>query len=369
MRISKTKSRMFSADQTNEHMRAPFRIGRCSYRELEREQATRRVTVGTVVLVIWPICAGTVRPEQTIDAFLVALLFVVYGAASWLAVDLVSRPLRARLAVTTLLDQALVIWLLAAAPLTLPMMWVVFWFLIDSGCRFGKSMLTLSCASAVSGILFLALVSPWWIENRPVALGLALSVVATSFHLGLLGERLSRVIEQLTHQTGTDPLTGLCNRFGLYERLEQAILATSTSPTSALMLIDLDGFKEVNDSYGHAAVGDVLLQTFAGLLESRMRKVDTVARLGGDEFVVLARDIQDKNAVLANADAVHSALADMTSIQGHTVNVSANIGACMVSAPTDIASLLGTADRAMYRAKTLGAGRTVFSDENHFEKS
>ncbi|WP_235210329.1 GGDEF domain-containing protein [Caballeronia sordidicola] len=349
-------------------MHGPFQFGRRSYRELEREQATRRVMLGTVVLVIWPMCAGTIRPEPNIDAFLVVLLYVVYGAASWLAVDLVSRSLRARLAVTTLLDQALVIWLLAAAPLSLPMMWVVFWFLIDSGCRFGKSTLTLSCASAVSGILFLALLSPWWIENRPVALGLALSVMATSFYLGLLGERLGRVIEQLTHQAGTDPLTGLCNRFALYERLEQAILATSTSPTSALMLIDLDGFKVVNDSYGHA-VGDVLLQTFAGLLESRMRKVDTVARLGGDEFVVLARDIQDKNAVLAIAGAVHSALADMTSIQGHTVNVSASIGACMVSAPTDIAALLGTADRAMYRAKTLGAGRTVFSDENHFGKS
>jgi len=367
MRISKIKSRMFGAHQTSEHLHGPFQFGRCSYRELEREQATRRVTLVTVALVIWSMCAGTVRPEQTIDAFLVVLLYVVYCAASLLAVDLVNRPLRARLAVTTLLDQALVIWLLAAAPLTLPMMWVVFWFLIDSGCRFGKSTLALSCASAVSGILVLALLSPWWIENRSVALGFALSVMATSFYLGSLGERLSRVIEQLTHQAGTDPLTGLCNRFALYERLEQAILATSTSPTSALMLIDLDGFKEVNDSYGHA-VGDVLLQTFAGLLESRMRGADTVARLGGDEFVVLVRDIQDKNAVLAIADAVHSALADMTSIQGHAVKVSASIGACMVSAPTDIAALLGAADHAMYRAKTLGAGCTVFSDENHFAK-
>jgi diguanylate cyclase (GGDEF)-like protein len=366
MRISKIKSRMFGAQQTSEQVHGLFQFGRCSYRELEREQATRRV-LGTVFLVIWAMCAGTVRPEQTNDAFLVALLYVVYGAASWLAVDLANRSLRTRLVVTTLLDQALVIWPLAGAPLTLPMMCLVFWFLIDSGCRFGKSMLTLSCASAVSGILVLALLSPWWIENRPVALGLALSVVAISFYLGLLGERLSRIIEQLTHQAGTDPLTGLCNRFALYERLEQAILATSTSPTSALMLMDLDGFKEVNDSYGHA-VGDVLLQTFAGLLESRMRRVDTIARLGGDEFVVLARDIRDKSAVLAIADAVHSALADMTSIQGHMVNVSASIGACMVSAPTDIAALLGAADRAMYRAKTLGVGCTVFSDDNHFEK-
>jgi diguanylate cyclase len=367
MRISKIRSRMFGAHQTSERVHGPFQFGRRSYRELERKQATRRVTLGTVVLVIWPMCAGMVRPEQTIDAFLVGLLYVVYGAASLLAVDLVSRPLRARLAVTTLLDQALVIWLLATAPLTLPMMWVVFWLLIDSECRFGKSMLTLSCVSAVSGILVLALLSPWWIGNRPVALGLALSVMATSFYLCFLGERLSRVIEQLTHQAGTDPLTGLCNRFALYERLEQAILAASTSPTSALMLIDLDGFKEVNDSYGHA-VGDVLLQTFAALLESRMRRVDTVARLGGDEFVVLARDIQDKNAVLEIADAVHSALADMTSIQGQTVKVSASIGACMVSALTDIAALLGDADRAMYQAKTLGAGCTVFSDENSLEK-
>jgi diguanylate cyclase len=197
MRISKIKSRMFGAHQTSEHLHGPFQFGRCSYRELEREQATRRVTLVTVALVIWSMCAGTVRPEQTIDAFLVVLLYVVYCAASLLAVDLVNRPLLARLAVTTLLDQALVIWLLAAAPLTLPMMWVVFWFLIDSGCRFGKSTLALSCASAVSGILVLALLSPWWIENRSVALGFALSVMATSFYLEASSKRPLSSVEDV----------------------------------------------------------------------------------------------------------------------------------------------------------------------------
>ena len=141
--------------------------------------------------------------------------------------------------------------------------------------------------------------------------------------------------------------------------------------TSALLLIDLDGFKEVNDTYGHAT-GDLLLQNFATLLTRRMRKTDAVARLGGDEFVVLARHVPDRAAVLTVAESIHAILAAITSVGDRPVNVSASIGACMIHGDAqnqtrDIATLMRAADRAMYRAKTLGQGQTVFAEGADFE--
>ena len=163
------------------------------------------------------------------------------------------------------------------------------------------------------------------------------------------------------------------NRYMLEQTIGRAVMAISTGQegATALLLIDLDGFKEVNDTYGHE-VGDVVLQTFAALLARRVRTTDTVARLGGDEFVVLARHVTGNHAVQTVANGVHAVLAEMTSVQDRAVNVSASIGACLISPDLspgyrDIAALMRAADRAMYRAKALGKGQTVFAESADFE--
>jgi diguanylate cyclase (GGDEF)-like protein len=341
-----------------------------SDRDQEREQASLRVVLGAIVLGIYGVFAWFHPSGQARIAVILLASYVVYGGFTWLVVTRMARPSRIRLAVTTLLDQALIGSLLATGPVALPMIWAIFWFLTGAGCRFGKPALALSCAAALGSITLLATLQPWWMVNRAVALGLALSAIAMSVYLGLLVDRLDTVVRQLARQVGTDPLTGLSNRVALQESIDHA-MSTSTRgrsdpEISALMLIDLNGFKEVNDTYGHA-VGDVLLQTFAGLLELRMRATDTVARLGGDEFVVLVRHVENKDEVLAIAEGIHSVLASMTSIQGQSVKVSASIGACMLSERSNIGALMHAADEAMYQAKALGLGRTVFSDEMIFD--
>ncbi len=164
----------------------------------------------------------------------------------------------------------------------------MFWFLLGSGCRYGKRTLALSCVTALAVVVSLALWQPWWMANRPAAVGLALSVLAASIYLSVLVDRLGDVNRDLARQASADPLTGLSNRYAL-ERivdLAMAAAAAADAESTTLLLIDLDGFKEVNDTYGHA-VGDMLLQSFAHLLARGMRNAYTIARLGGNEFVVL----------------------------------------------------------------------------------
>lgn len=177
-----------------------------------------------------------------------------------------------------------------------------------------------------------------------------------------------RAEEQLLHDALHDGLTGLANRTLFLDRLKQAVadLQRDTGAGFALLFLDLDRFKTVNDSLGHS-VGDALLVAIASRLETLMRPTDTVARLGGDEFALLARDCQ------ASADAAHIAerlqarLAEPFLLEGHEVFVSASIG---IALPGDRGasadSLLRDADLAMYRAKASGRGRyEVFDLELH----
>lgn len=341
-------------------------------RNPEREQATLRVWMGAAVLLSYAIYAWLrPSPSATLVERMIAL-YVSYGAITLLVVSRMSAPSERRLIVTTVLDQALLgAMLLGGGVSALPLLWAVFWFLIGSGCRYGKRTLAVSCATAFVFVIALALWQPWWIANRPIAIGLALSVLGASVYLSVLVDRLGSANRVLAHQASTDPLTGLYNRYALEQVVNRAMSTPEAEANTALLLIDLDGFNEVNDTYGHA-VGDMLLQSFAQLLTRRMRQTDTIARLGGDEFVVLTHNVRDRSAVLMVTDGIHSALADLTSVQERPVSVSASVGACLLASAKhahkgEMTTVLRAADRAMYRAKSLGEGKTVFAEAHDFE--
>jgi diguanylate cyclase (GGDEF)-like protein len=361
-------------EQVQEPARRGYAFAWSAHRNPEREQATLRVWMGAMVLVAYLAYAWFHPTHDAAEMVIFVAVYVAYGAASLIAVRTMAGPSRVRLVITTIADQALVaIGIAIGGPLGLPLLWVVFWFLIGSGCRYGKTTLAVSCATALVAISALAAWQPWWQANRPAALGVALSVLGASVYLSVLVDRLGNANRDLARQASTDPLTGLSNRYALEQTVGRAMsaIATDAADMSALLLIDLDGFKEVNDTYGHGT-GDLLLQGFAALLTRRMRKTDTVARLGGDEFVVLARHVPDRAAVLAVADSIHAMLATLTSVEDRSVRVSASVGACMIHGGVgaqfrDIATLMRAADRAMYRAKTLGQGQTVFADGGDFE--
>ena len=186
--------------------------------------------------------------------------------------------------------------------------------------------------------------------------------VATSLERGRLEENLRQVTdlkEQLRHQALHDPLTGLPNRTLFLDRARHAVdTATRTRIHPAVMYIDLDGFKPVNDTFGHEA-GDMLLRTVADRLRGCLRPADTAARLGGDEFAILLNGPIDRFGVARVVDRIRTQL-DVPVILGEGVvaTVGASIGLALGDAETpDADTLVRQSDIAMYVAK-----RTVGTD-------
>jgi diguanylate cyclase (GGDEF)-like protein len=182
--------------------------------------------------------------------------------------------------------------------------------------------------------------------------------VARAFDTRLsdLARDLTAEREALLHMALHDPLTGLPNRVLLYDRIGQAVSAARRSGRSfAVLEVDLDGFKNVNDSFGHG-FGDVVLQWTAMRLTDAMRESDTIARLGGDEFLVLMVDV-DVDAARRKAAQLREALGQVIELGGNAVTVGASVGMAMYPEDgLDVHSLLSTADGAMYRAKACGNG-------------
>ena len=181
--------------------------------------------------------------------------------------------------------------------------------------------------------------------------------------LGFAVER-ERAGNELARQAMHDPLTGLPNRILLRDRLDQALGRLSRrSETVGVLVLDLDGFKAVNDALGHE-VGDLLLVAVARRLNGVLRSGDTAARVGGDEFVVLCEDIRGAHQAVAVAQRIAAALAEPVSVGAGEAHVHASIGIALASGPgTPAEALLRDADAAMYRAKDHGAVYEVFDDE------
>jgi diguanylate cyclase (GGDEF)-like protein/PAS domain S-box-containing protein len=162
---------------------------------------------------------------------------------------------------------------------------------------------------------------------------------------------------RLAHMAHHDSLTGLPNRVKLREQLEQALTRLDTGRHCAVICIDLDRFKEVNDTLGHP-IGDGLLQAVTGRLRRHLPRIDILARLGGDEFAIVQSSTdQPDDAVLLAARLIRD-LSQPYGIDGHRVIVGASVG--IASAPRDGSDpdlLLRNADLALYRAKAEGRGR------------
>jgi diguanylate cyclase (GGDEF)-like protein/PAS domain S-box-containing protein len=169
----------------------------------------------------------------------------------------------------------------------------------------------------------------------------------------------------LERQALHDPLTRLPNRLLLMDRTLQALARLHRSHgVVALLFIDLDRFKAVNDNYGHK-VGDRLLISVSERLEEMMRDSDTVARLGGDEFVILAQDIESDSEAVALAERVLHALEEPFVVGSAEVSMPASVGVSVSHDPkTDPESMLREADVAMYRAKGEGGRRLELFDES-----
>jgi diguanylate cyclase (GGDEF)-like protein len=207
----------------------------------------------------------------------------------------------------------------------------------------------------------------WWTPVHALLL-LAIALIGTLAVLGwvvVLRKRIRESEERFRHMAQHDDLTGLATRRVLEDRLQVAFeIARRHRKSLAVLMVDLDNFKDINDRLGHHT-GDEVLRVTANRLVDTVRKSDTVARIGGDEFVMLLPEFGDGHAAEITAQKLVAALSAPIFFEERLVQVSVSIGVCISSAgEQDADELLKNADTAMYHAKEHGRNRfEVFASE------
>ena len=174
--------------------------------------------------------------------------------------------------------------------------------------------------------------------------------------------------QKIAHMARHDALTSLANRVQLNERLEQALARGSEEEAAAVLLLDLDRFKAVNDTLGHQ-VGDKLLRLVADRLQALVRASDVVGRMGGDEFAIVQAGLETRADAISLAERIIEAIGRPFSVDGHTVRIGTCIGIAV--APTDgrdAETLIKNADLSLYRAKNNGRGTFCFFEQEMHER-
>ena len=190
---------------------------------------------------------------------------------------------------------------------------------------------------------------------REVNEQLVLSLIAANVH----ADEITQASTELRHLARTDQLTGLANRTCLFDRLAQAIChARRHGEVAALVYLDLNNFKQINDTFGHA-VGDRVLVATASCIAATVRACDTVCRYGGDEFLVLLSEVHQATEITLVVEKIEAALALPKSIGDQVFELSASCGVSIFPEDgTDAETLINCADAAMYRTKRLQSDAT-----------
>lgn len=219
----------------------------------------------------------------------------------------------------------------------------------------GGTVAYLSWPTGAPGTKVFHQVYPYLVAGALVLLVFMITVLAFG---GLEARRLRALAAQAHEQATHDSLTGLYNRFGVTEELARQLTLRNARKPLSLHLLDLDGFKPVNDAWGHA-LGDELLRLVADMLSKAHHEIIAVARIGGDEFALIQVGASDPAAV---ADTILRTFKEPFMIDGRTIEVGGSIGIAGEDSLADPHELLRRADMALYRAKDDGRGRAVAFD-------
>ncbi len=239
---------------------------------------------------------------------------------------------------------------------------VFLWIIIGNGLRFGPHYLAIATAVGTLSFLLATWLSGALDAQPGIVLGLVLGLLMMPrFFLAMIhrladaNRLLASKKAEAEYQASHDTLTGLPNRALLESMLAHSLSQARREDTRlAIVFVDLDNFKAINDNFGHAA-GDELLQGIAHCLKGRLRASDTVARLGGDEFIVLLEDCGDPAGVAAIVDQLFGCSGRYYRIGHHETYVTWSSGvAVFPSDGTDGSTLIKNADTAMYQAKAAG---------------
>lgn len=257
----------------------------------------------------------------------------------------------------------------------IPIIALAFWVIIGSAFRFGKLYLYLSSGTAVLGIIYNIYFNPQWAAHAIYGWGYLISILVVVFYTGVFlkrvnetNRRLNETLAHLNTLARVDSLTGLPNRLALVERLTQSIAMTKRLRSYlSILYFDLDGFKAINDTFGHNQ-GDALLKEVAQRVKARIRTTDMLARIGGDEFIVILENTRfPQDASLVATTMLNTLCAikihGINHVTDHlmTLHVGASIGIATfgpdISPETpSVEEFIQRADDAMYAAKQDGKG-------------
>jgi len=204
--------------------------------------------------------------------------------------------------------------------------------------------------------------------EKPIHDTVLLSKVAIFIRLWKQQRELEREVllraqanKEIKHLATHDHLTGLANRVLLTDLIDNALARAKRYDLNlAVLFLDLDGFKTINDAYGHDA-GDYLLKVYSQRLLSSIRAMDSVVRFGGDEFIILLTDLQDKEEALVSANRILETLAQSLCWNNHKIQITASIGiACYPEHGNSESQLIQKADKAMYQVKSKNKNNIAF---------
>ena len=197
----------------------------------------------------------------------------------------------------------------------------------------------------------------------PLIVGFISSFGLANFYLlRITNKKLKKSEDELKQYAFFDKLTGLRNRLSLYDIIDNMILQSNRKNSlNGLVFMDLDGFKIINDNYGHSA-GDHVLKIVSERMKELVRESDTVARQGGDEFVLLLTNLSSKSEVGPILDKLIKTVEEPIFFEGKKleISISAGVSFCSAGESTDTDELISKADKAMYQAKIKGKGRYEF---------
>jgi diguanylate cyclase (GGDEF)-like protein len=248
---------------------------------------------------------------------------------------------------------------------------VYLWITIGYGLRYGAYYLYTAMAISIVSFTIVFSNSAYWRGQWGFSVGLLIGLVALPLYFSSLLKRLNdqnkelkKLYEQMARHATHDSLTRLPNRKHFHDHLAETIAsAERDKKTFAILYLDLDGFKTINDALGHA-VGDQLIENTARRLERCIRKGDMVARVGGDEFVVLLRDITSFD-VSKVAEKITQTLSETFAIGANSLCITTSIGVAKYPQDgTDANALIHNADSAMYETKRNGKnGFRIYSSK------
>jgi diguanylate cyclase (GGDEF)-like protein len=239
------------------------------------------------------------------------------------------------------------------------------WIIVGNGMRFGSRAIIESTAIGIFYFSVTIINTQYWIENSNVAIGLMVGLVLLPLYYLILIQRLTKVSNKLAEELSKanyaathDALTGLTNRSYFYQRLKDKVNeAKRYNEKFIVMYIDLDGFKKINDTWGHHR-GDMVLQAVSERFKTILRISDVVGRLGGDEFSLLLHSVDNDFDVNKFSQKVIDIVSEPIIIEGQSLQVTASIGVSLFPDDEENAEqLINSADESMYASKRNGKNK------------